>query len=54
MLDTLKGSNRQFFNFSAQSQTFTGGLTGPKLPQFSDKVKNQCQEKRLINTSFKR
>ena len=31
-MDTLKGSTDRFFNFSAQSQNFTGGLTGPNLP----------------------
>ena len=30
-MDTLKGSIRQFFNFSALSQNFSRGLTGPNL-----------------------
>ena len=32
MLGTLKSSTCRFFNFSAQSQNFTGGLTGPDSP----------------------
>ena len=32
ILGTLKSSSSQFFNFSAQSQNFTGGLNGPDLP----------------------
>ena len=31
-MGTLKGSTSQFFNFSAQSQNFTGGSNGPDLP----------------------
>ena len=32
IMGTLKGSNGQFFNFSAESQNFTGVLNGPELP----------------------
>ena len=32
IMGTLKGSTSQFFNFSAQSQNFTGGSNGPDLP----------------------
>ena len=32
IMGTLKGSIGRFFNFSAQSQNFTGGLTGHDLP----------------------
>ena len=31
IMGTLKGSIGQFFNFSAQSENFTGGLNGPDL-----------------------
>ena len=31
-MDTLKGLVDRSFNFSAQSQNFTGGLTGLNLP----------------------
>ena len=31
-MGTFKGSTSRFFNFSAQSQNFTGDLTGPDLP----------------------
>ena len=32
IMGTLKGSTSRFFNFSAQSQNFTGGLNRPDLP----------------------
>ena len=32
IMGTLKGSIGRFFNFSAQSQNFTAGLTGPDFP----------------------
>ena len=32
IMSTLKGSTDRFFNFSAQSQNFTGGLNEPDLP----------------------
>ena len=32
IMDTLKESTGRFFNFSAQSQNFTGGSAGPNLP----------------------
>ena len=31
IMGTLKGSIGRFFNFSAQSENFTGGLNGPDL-----------------------
>ena len=30
-MGTLEGATGQFFDFSAQSQHFTGGLAGPEL-----------------------
>ena len=53
-MGTLKGATGQFLYFSAQSQNFTGGLAGPKLPLSSHTVKNQCQQKELIYASFER
>ena len=41
IMGTLKGAGR-FFNFSVQSQNFTGGSNGPDLPLSSHTVKNQC------------
>ena len=32
IVGTLKGSTDRIFNFSAQSQNFMGGLTGPDFP----------------------
>ena len=32
IMDTLKKSTGRFFNFSAQSQNFTGGSARPNLP----------------------
>ena len=32
IVGTLKGSTGRFFNFSAQSQNFTGGSNGPDFP----------------------
>ena len=32
IVGTLKGFTGRFFNFSAQSQNFAGGLTGPDSP----------------------
>ena len=32
IMGTLKGSTDRFFDFSAQSQNFTGGLNEPDLP----------------------
>ena len=32
IMGTLKGSTDRFFDFSAQSQNFTGSSNGPDLP----------------------
>ena len=32
IMGTLKGSTGRFFNFSAQSQNFTGDSNGPDFP----------------------
>ena len=54
IMGTLKVSTGRFLNFSAQTQNFIGGLNGPDLPQSSDTVKNQCQQKEMICASFER
>ena len=43
IMGSLEGSTGRVFNFSAQSQSFTGSSTGADLPYSSHKVKNQCQ-----------
>ena len=53
-MGTLKVSTGRFLNFTAQTQNFIGGLNGPDLPQSSDTVKNQCQQKEMICASFER
>ena len=52
IMGTLQVSTGRFLNFSAQSQNFIGRLNGPDLPQSSDTVKNQCQQKEVIYASF--
>ena len=54
IMGTLKGSTGRFFNVSAQSQNFTGDSAGPDVPYSSHTVKNQCQQKALVYTSFER
>ena len=54
-MNTLEASTGRFFNFSAQSQNFTGDLNEPSgFLRSSHLVKNQYEQKELIYTSFER
>ena len=44
-MGTLKGSTGRFFNFSAQSQDFTGGLTDPIRPNLPIRSKVNVNKK---------
>ena len=55
IMSTLKGSTGRFFYFFSQSQHFTGGSRMNRIcPNLPNTVKNQCQQKQLIYTSFER